>query len=266
MKSKSSMTLDRALSRFGLASRTAARQAILAGRIKVNGRVIRDPDRWICLDRDTLHLDGGRLRRARRIYLLLYKPKGVITSHGDPGNRRTIYDYLDMSVPWVAPIGRLDKDTSGLLLLTNDTDFADLIANPVSGMPKTYTVKVSGRMSDEVIAALEAGVEMSRGDRAHPRSVRRLEDRGKYTWLEVVLAEGKNREIRRMMEAVGFKVLKLVRTRIGPCTLEGLQVGRWRPLQRSEVSELRLMCRAKSEHRRQPGWPRGVGGLEESRD
>jgi len=232
------MTLDRVLSRFGLASRAEARKAIVTGRIKVNGQVVRDPDFWIRADRDTLHLDGNRLRQARKLYLLFYKPKGVITSHGDPDQRKTIYDYLDKTLPWVSPVGRLDKDTSGLLLLTNDTEFANFVADPASQIPRTYTVKASGLIGDEIIAALAAGVEMKRGDWARPRSVRKLEDRGKYTWLEVVLTEGKNREVRRMIEAVGFKVLKLVRTRIGPCALTGLQVGKWRQLQPREISEL----------------------------
>ena len=122
MKTKSAMTLDRVLSRFGLASRTTAREQIRAGRVKVNGRITRDPDAWVRPAVDPIHLDGKRLRPARKIYLLFYKPKGVITSHGDPGARDTIYDFLDGGLPWVAPVGRLDKDTSGLLLLTNDTD------------------------------------------------------------------------------------------------------------------------------------------------
>ncbi len=239
MKSKSRMTLDRVLSRFGLASRTAAREAILAGRIKVNGRVIRDPGFWTSPGRDTLHLDGNRLRRAHQVYLLLNKPKGVITSHGDPQRRKTVYDYLDRSLPWVSPVGRLDKDSSGLLILTNDTEFAALVSDPASGVAKTYIVKASGVLSDETIATLADGIEMKRGDRARPQSLRRLEDRGKYTWLEVVLTEGKNREIRRMMEAVGFSVLKLVRTRIGPCVLKGLEVGKWRHLHPREISALR---------------------------
>jgi pseudouridine synthase len=140
---------------------------------------------------------------------------------------------------WLAPVGRLDKDTSGLLLLTNDTGFADFITDPASEVPKTYLVKTNALLSDEVIARLNSGVEMKRGDFARPLSVRRREDRGKYTWLEVVLTEGKNREVRRMIEAVGFKVLKLVRTRIGPLTLEGLEVGKWRDLTPAEVTLLR---------------------------
>lgn len=239
MPPKPTMTLDRVLSRFGLASRSAAREAIVAGRMKVNGRIVRDPDVWVSPSRDTLHLDGQRLKPARKRYLLFYKPKGVITSHGDPAGRETIYKYLGEENQWVAPVGRLDKDTSGLLLLTNDTEFADFVTNPESEVPKTYLVKANALLSEEVIARLNAGVEMQRGDFAQPLSVRRREDRGKYTWLEVVLTEGKNREVRRMIEAVGFKVLKLVRSHIGPLSLAGLEVGKWRELSPSEVAHLR---------------------------
>jgi len=236
------MTLDRVLSRLGWASRTAAREAIRAGRLKVNGRVVRDPECWVQPERDAVQLDGQRLKPARKIYLLFYKPKGVITSHGDPSGRKTVYDFLSSlgeEGKWVAPVGRLDKDTSGLLLLTNDTEFAGFVTSPQSRVPKTYLVKASGLVSDEIIAGLNAGVEMKRGDFAKPSSVRRVEDRGKYTWLEVVLTEGKNREVRRMIETVGFKVLKLVRTRIGPLTLAGLEVGKWRALTAAELNALR---------------------------
>src|SRR6266571_532477 len=250
MKSKSSMTLDRVLSRLGWASRTAAREAIRGGRLKVNGRVVRDPECWVQPERDVVQLDGQRLKPARKIYLLFYKPKGVITSHGDPSGRKTVYDFLSSlgeAGKWVAPVGRLDQDTSGLLLLTNDTEFAGFVTSPESHVPKTYLVKASGLVSDEIIAGLNAGVEMKRGDFAKPSSVRRVEDRGKYTWLEVVLTEGKNREVRRMIEAVGFKVLKLVRTHIGPLTLQGLEVGKWRSLTAEEVASLKRKSGVRSQ-------------------
>ena len=251
MESKNAMTLDRVLSRWGIQSRSAARDAIRSGRVKVNGRVVRDPERWVQPARDSLHLDGRRLKRARREYVLLYKPKGVITSHGDPGERKTVYDHLDDTLSWLAPVGRLDKDSSGLLLMTNDTELANRVTDPASGVPKTYRVKVSGLLDDAAIAALAAGVRMKRGDRAQPRSVRRIEDRGKYTWLEIVLREGKNREVRRMIEAIGFSVLKLVRTAIGPLTLEGLEVGKWRRLTPSEVATLRRSATPHSTQRRE---------------
>jgi 23S rRNA pseudouridine2605 synthase len=237
-KTKTAMTLDRMISRFGLASRTEASEAIRAGRVKVNGRVVRDPDLWVNPSVDSVHLNGNRLRQLRMTYFLFYKPKGVITSHGDPGGRRTIYDCLGKGVPWVSPVGRLDKDTSGLILLTNDTDFANHVTDPASQVPKHYLVKVNTLVGDDVLRRMAQGVEMKRGDWARPQNVRRLEDRGKYSWLEIVLTEGKNREVRRMLESVGLKVLKLVRTRIGPCTLEGLQVGKWRSLSPSEIKAL----------------------------
>lgn len=238
MKTKTAMTLDRVLSRFGLASRTDARKAILSGRVKVNGGVVRDPDRWINPRVDTIHVDGDRIRKARKTYLLFYKPKGVITSHRDPQKRRTVYDCLGPETPWVSPVGRLDKDTSGLLLLTNDTEFANHVTDPASGVPKTYIVKANTLVSDELIETMGSGLKLKRGDVARPRSIRRIEDRGKYSWLEIVLTEGKNREVRRLLEAVGLRVLKLVRTRIGPCSLEGLQVGEWRFLSTSEIRML----------------------------
>jgi len=261
MTTKQQMTLDRVLSRYGLASRTVAREMIRAGRVRVNGRVERDPDAWVAAGngmrggkpgKDVIQLDGQRLKPGRKVYLLFYKRKGVIVSHGDPSGRKTLYDYLqpspshdrqrpgfDRNAGWLSPVGRLDKDTSGLLLLTNDTEFAHLVTNPDSGVPKTYLAKMSGLMSDEVIAQLTGGVRMKRGDEARPLSVRRMEDRGKYTWLEIILTEGKNREVRRMVEAVGFKVLKLVRIAIGPLTLAGLEVGASRPLTPVEIAAVR---------------------------
>jgi 23S rRNA pseudouridine2605 synthase len=219
MKTKKTMTLDRVLSRFGLTSRSEAREVIASGRVRVNGKIVRDADLWVDPQEDAIHLDRNRLKQARKVYMLFYKPKGVITSHGDPEKRKTIYDCLGKGMPWVSPVGRLDKDTSGLILLTNDTDFANHVTDPESNVPKTYLIKANTLVSAELIATLAQGLELARGE---------------YTWLEIVLTEGKNREVRRLLEAVGLKVLKLVRTRIGPCTLEGLQVGKWRDLLPSE--------------------------------
>lgn len=233
------MTLDRVLSRFGIASRTEALRIIREGRVKVRGSVVRDPSAWVQPASEPVHLDGRRLRPPRRIYLLLYKPKGVITSHGDPEGRKTVYDLLGDGYRWVVPVGRLDRDTSGLLLLTNDTDFSDFVTAPASGIRKTYLVKLDRVADDESLKRLAAGIRMRRGDEARPESVRRLEDRGKHTWLEVVLTEGKNREVRRMVEAVGMRVLKLVRTSIGPLTLEGLEIGKHRALTAAEIAALR---------------------------
>lgn len=236
---KSAITLDRLLSRFGIASRQEGQEAVRHGRLKVNGRVIRNPEFWVSPGKDVVHLDGRRLKPSPKIYLLFYKPRGVITSHTDPQGRKTVYEYMNEAPDWVFPVGRLDKDTSGLLLMTNDTEFADFVASPRSHVAKTYRAKINALLSDETISQLQSGIQMRRGDWAKPLAVRRLEDRGRYTWLEVMLTEGKNREVRRMIEAIGFKVLKLVRTGIGPLTLEGLEIGQWRKLTPGEVAGLR---------------------------
>jgi 23S rRNA pseudouridine2605 synthase len=228
------MTLDRVLSRYGLFSRRASEDAIRSGRVKVNGRVVRDPAIWTDPRSDTVHLDGKRIRQVRKTYLLFYKPKGVLTSHGDRRGRKTLYDCLDPKLPWVAPVGRLDKDTSGLLLLTNDTEFANFVTSPASEVRKTYLIKANTLVDDTHIRQMSGGFKMNDGQPAKPQSVRRVEDRGKYSWLEIVLTEGKNREIHRLLESAGLKVLKMVRTRIGPCTLEGLQVGQCRHLSKLE--------------------------------
>lgn len=235
-RSKKNMTLDRVLSRYGLSSRKEAQNAIADGRVKINGREIRNSDTWVDLKTDIVHLDGKRVRQVRRTYLLFYKPKGIITSHGDRDGRKTIYDILDPKLPWVAPVGRLDKDTSGLILLTNDTDFLNHVASPSSKVPKTYLVKANMLVGDERLDQIAQGFVMKDGKQAKPQSVRRLEDRGKYSWLEIVLTEGMNREVHRLLEAVGLTVLKLVRIRIGPCSLEGLQVGQWRSLLKTELA------------------------------
>jgi pseudouridine synthase len=232
------MTLDRVLSRCGLFSRRASENAIRSGRVKVNGRVVRDPALWTDPKSDTVHLDGKRIRQVRRIYLLFYKPKGILTSHGDLRGRKTLYDCLDPKLPWVAPVGRLDKDTSGLILLTNDTEFASFVTRPSSEVRKTYLVKANMLVDDALLERMSEGFKMKNGQLAKPQSVKRLEDRGKYSWLEIVLTEGKNREVHRLLESVGLKVLKMVRTRIGPFTLEGLQVGQHRNLSRIEIARL----------------------------
>src|SRR5262245_12851118 len=137
-------TLDRVLSKAGIASRTTTREWIQEGRVKVNGRVVRNPDHWVESARDVVHLDGLRVREEKKIYIALNKPTGVVTSFGDNKDRPTVYDHLKGLERWVFPVGRLDMDTSGLLILTNDTEFGEMLLRPESKVPKTYYVKVSG--------------------------------------------------------------------------------------------------------------------------
>jgi len=238
MKSKSSITLDRVLSRYGHASRTGSREAILAGRMKVNGRVVRDPDCWVDMERDRVRLDGRPLAARERVYLLLYKPAGYLTTYRDPQGRPTVYDLIAGAGTFVSPVGRLDLDTSGLLLMTNDTQLAERVTNPDSHVPKTYLVKASTRLADEDLQRLREGIELSDGP-ARPAQVARVRDSAKYTHFEITLTEGRNRQVRRMVEALGATVLKLVRVKIGPIRIGALPIGTWRLLTPAEVHALR---------------------------
>jgi 23S rRNA pseudouridine2605 synthase len=230
-------TLERVFSKSGAASRTDARSWIGAGRVRVNGKVVQNADHWVDLDRDRVTLDGKPLRAAGKLYLLLYKPKGYITTYRDPEGRPTVYDLISDAGAWLSPVGRLDLDTSGLLLMTNDNDFAERITNPEHKVPKTYLVKASTLLTDEQLDQLRRGVELNDGP-TRPAEVTRLRDSGKYTFLEITIAEGRNRQVRRMLEAVGSKVLKLVRTAIGPIRIGELPIGKWRTLTPDEVKAL----------------------------
>ena len=163
--------------------------------------------------------------------------KGYLTTWRDPEGRPTVYDLARDAGTWLSPVGRLDLDTSGLLLLTNDTAFADRIADPDRKIPKTYQVKASTLLSDEQIEQLRRGVELSDGP-TRPAQVKRLRDGPKHTHLEIIITEGRNRQVRRMLEAVDSKVSKLVRTAIGPLRIGDLPIGKWRPLTEGEVREL----------------------------
>jgi 23S rRNA pseudouridine2605 synthase len=224
-------------SKSGAGSRTDARSWIGAGRVRVNGRVVENPDQWVDLDRDRVTLDGKPLRSAGKLYLLLYKPKGYLTTYRDPEGRPTVYDLISDVGAWLSPVGRLDLDTSGLLLMTNDTDLAERITNPDHKIPKTYQVKAATRLSDDQIEQLRYGVQLSDGP-TRPAQVQRLRDTAKFTFLEISITEGRNRQVRRMLEAVDSKVLKLVRTSIGPLCIGDLPIGKWRMLTAEEVKAL----------------------------
>lgn len=230
-------TLERVLSKSGLGSRTDARSWIGAGKIRINGKVIQNPDFWVDCDRDRITFEGRPLRAAEKAYILLYKPKGYLTTYRDPEGRPTVYDLTADVGTWLSPVGRLDLDTSGLLLLTNDTGLAERITNPEHKIAKTYHVKASTLLSDDQLEQLRRGVELSDGP-TRPAVVTRLRDAAKYTFLEITITEGRNRQVRRMLEAVGSKVLKLVRLAIGPIRIGDLPIGKWRRLTAAEVRTL----------------------------
>ena len=230
-------TLERVFSKAGIASRTDARSWIGAGRVRVNGKVVENPDHWVDFEKDHITLDGKPLRAAKPTYILLYKPKGYLTTWRDPEGRPTIYDLARDAGTWLSPVGRLDLDTSGLLLLTNDTAFADRVTDPNHKIPKTYQVKASTLLSEEQIEKLRRGVELSDGP-TRPAQVKRLRDGPKHTHLEITITEGRNRQVRRMIEAAGSRVLKLVRIAIGPVRIADLEIGKWRRLTEEEVAAL----------------------------
>lgn len=230
-------TLDRMVSKAGVGSRTEARRWILDRRVAVNGRVVTNPGHWIDPDSDEVALDGERLRTVAKTYLLLHKPKGYLTTYRDPRGRKTVYDLLPERDRYLFPVGRLDLDTSGLLVMTNDSAFAEALTNPEREVAKTYLVKASKRLSDEQLEQLRRGVTLRDG-RTRSARVTRLPDRGGRSVFEISITEGRNRQVRRMVEALGAKVLKLVRVAIGGVRIGELPSGTVRPLLAGEVRRL----------------------------
>jgi 23S rRNA pseudouridine2605 synthase len=230
-------TLERVLSKAGLASRTEARKWIGTGRVRVNGKLVQTPDHWVDLERDAVTLDDKPIRARQKIYLLLYKPTGYLTTYKDPQGRPTVYDLIRDAGEWVVPVGRLDQDSSGLLLLTNDTQLVESVGNPEHKVPKTYLVKASTLVSDSQLEQLRGGVMLADGP-TRPAVVTRLRDSDKYSFFEITIYEGRNRQVRRMVEAIGSKVLKLVRTGIGGLRIGDLPIGKHRELTAGEVRGL----------------------------
>ena len=230
-------TLDRVLSQAGLGSRTEARRWIAEGRVAVDGKKIQTPDAWVDPEHQKVTLDGRPMRSARKIYLLLYKPKGYVTTYKDPDNRPTVYELLKDVPDKVFSAGRLDLDSSGLLIFTNDGTFADRITSPESHVPKTYLVKASMLLTDEQLGQLHRGVVLSDGP-TRPADVKRIRNSERYTFFEITLTEGRNRQVRRMVETLGAKVLKLVRTKFGKIEISDLQIGKYRMLTDREIRDL----------------------------
>ncbi|MGH9422867.1 MAG: pseudouridine synthase, partial [Thermoanaerobaculia bacterium] len=199
-------TLERVISKAGLGSRKDARMWIGDGRVQVNGDIVRDPDVWIDLERDAVVFDGKTLQTEGRVYLLLHKPIGYLTTNRDPQGRPTIYDLLPDGSPHVSYAGRLDFDTSGLLILTNDNQFAERLTNPAHHIPKTYLVNASRPVGDDDLDALRRGIELDDGP-TRPASVTRVGESA----FEITITEGRNRQVRRMVEALGATVVTLVR-------------------------------------------------------
>jgi 23S rRNA pseudouridine2605 synthase len=233
--------LARALSKLGYCSRSDAFDLIHAGRVRLNGSVRRDPEAPVRLEQDRIEVDGRPIATASKVHLMLNKPRGAITTASDEKGRQTVYAFLNPNLPWVAPVGRLDQASEGLLLLTNDSEWAAHILDPATHLDKTYHVQI-GKVADAgLLASVARGVKTEDGDFLRARRVRILRGGAHNTWLEIVLDEGKNRHIRRMLKHLGVEVLRLVRVAIGPLLLGQLPKGGVRPL---TVGEKRALDRA----------------------
>ncbi|MGH3000542.1 MAG: pseudouridine synthase [Gaiellaceae bacterium] len=224
------MRLNAFLARAGIASRRAADELIKAGRVTVNGA----PGQLntFVASHDRVEVDGRPVALQRLAYVLLHKPAGVVTTARDPQGRRTVVDLVPRA-PRVVPVGRLDADTTGALLLTNDGPLAHRLAHPRYGVEKTYVATVEGEPTDATLRALGDGVELDDG-RTAPARVRRLAP----STIELVIHEGRNRQVRRMFESVGHPVTQLHRSAYAGLTLDGLDPGEWRELEPSEVSRV----------------------------
>ncbi|HEX4481697.1 MAG TPA: pseudouridine synthase [Rudaea sp.] len=231
----------RVLSKRGVCSRTQAQALVRAGRVAVNGRVILDPE--FPLDADAaITLDGKSIAAAEKVYIALNKPRGVVTTANDERDRSTVYDVLrDAGFAldaWIAPVGRLDKASEGLLLLTNDSGWAASLTDPVSHLDKTYHVQIDALPEITLLQKLRTGA-MVDGERLAAKSIEILRRGEKNAWLEILLDEGRNRHIRKLLAAHGVGVLRLIRVAIGSLALGDLAKGRWRELSSAEMTALR---------------------------
>jgi 23S rRNA pseudouridine2605 synthase len=228
----------RVISKLGLGSRTQAAAWVREGRIRVNGRVVHEVEHPVRQGLDRIEVDGRDPAPAKRTALMLNKPRGLVTTAQDERGRATVYScFADAVLPWLAPVGRLDKASEGLLLFSNDPAWAARISDPSSGPPKTYHVQIDQLPNAGLLTDLERGAAVA-GERLSISSARLLRCGQKNAWLEIVLNEGRNRHIRRLLEAFDVTVVRLVRVRIGPLPLGTLAKGRWRMLSDQEIDAL----------------------------
>jgi 23S rRNA pseudouridine2605 synthase len=238
--------LARALSKLGYCSRSAAAELIAAGRVRLSGSLTRNPETPVRLGADRIEVDGIRVGRWERVYWMLNKPRGVVTTADDEQGRETVYSGLPDGLPWMGPVGRLDKASEGLLLFTNDSEWAAHITAPESHLEKTYHVQIAALANEVLLQRLREGVRVADGELLPAKTARVIRGAEKNTWIEIVLDEGKNRQIRRMLEGCGVEVLRLIRVAVGPLELGSLGKGAARELSRQEKLALdRELGRAK---------------------
>lgn len=230
--------LQKVLARAGLASRRAAEHWIAAGRVEVDGQVVRELGTSVDPTRQRVRVDGRVIMDQTATYLLLHKPRAVVSTLRDPQGRRTVADLVRTAGARVAPVGRLDYDTSGVLLLTNDGDLAAMLSHPRWGTAKTYVAKVQGMLGERDLERWRERIEID-GKLTQPARVRLLRQEGGKSWLEIVLHEGKNRQIHRLGEHTGCTVLRLSRVAFAGLTVGDLRPGEWRHLSSAEVAALK---------------------------
>ncbi|CAM5792129.1 MULTISPECIES: pseudouridine synthase [Brevibacillus] len=232
--------LQKVLANAGVASRRHCEELIVQGRVQVNGQIVKELGTRVDPDNDKIKVDGKLVHLERKIYVLLYKPTGYITSVSDPQGRRVVVDLLKGIKERVYPVGRLDYDTSGLLLLTNDGEMAHMLTHPSYEMDKVYRAWVKGVPAREKVSQLESGIRLEDGMTA-PAQAKLLKTTSARdrSLLELTIHEGRNRQVRRMCEAIGHPVLSLERIQLGFLTLEGLQPGQYRPLTSAEVEKIK---------------------------
>jgi len=230
--------LARALSKLGYCSRSQAAELVRSGRVRLNGRVRRDPESPVNLSTDRLEVDSERVGTQKKIYLMLNKPRGLVTTANDEQGRDTIYSCLKHDLSWLAPVGRLDKASEGLLLLTNDSEWGARIADPENHFSKTYHVQIATLADGALIESLNRGVRTEGNEILRAKNVEILRNGERNSWLSIVLDEGKNRQIRRMLEALDIKVLRLIRIAIGSLELGNLPKGIYRELTKHEIEAL----------------------------
>jgi len=235
--------LARALSKLGFCSRSKAWELIQSGGVRVNGQVQRDPERRVHVERDRIEVEGRSVERSKPAYLVLNKPRGQVTTLSDEKGRATVMENLGpQGLPFVAPVGRLDRASEGLLLLTNDTSWAAHITSPTSRLEKVYHVQIDGLADEQLLLRLREGIEAD-GEFLRVGRVRVLRTGTRNCWLEIGLHEGKNRHIRRLLKAAGHEVLRLIRIAIGPLQLGELAKGKFRFLTPEEVRALGPVAR-----------------------